>query len=72
MHVHSPETLGKVIRDERRRQNITQETLATMAGVGARFLGDLERGKASCEIGKTFQVLNFLGLECALSSRSAV
>ncbi len=41
---------------------MTQIELAGMAGLGERFIVDLERGKATCEIGKVLEVMNMLKL----------
>ena len=54
--------LGQIIRQERRGQSLTQQDLADTAEVSVRFLGDLERGKSSCEIGKVLSVLQVLGI----------
>ncbi len=59
-------TLGRIIREERRKQNLTQQDLADTAGVSVRFLGDLERGKDSCEIARVFSVLRVLGISLQL------
>ena len=59
-------TLGIIIRDERRKQKLTQQDLADTAGVSVRFLGDLERGKDSCEIAKVFSILQVLGISLQL------
>jgi len=56
------EALGRVIRRERKRQQVTQVELAAMAGVGVRFLRELEHGKESCQLGRAFIVLNALGI----------
>lgn len=61
--------LGEYIRTERKRQNLTQEQLAALAGVGIRFLRELEKGKESCQIGLAFIVLNTLGLHLTISGR---
>ena len=54
--------LGEIIRQERRRQKVTQAELAALAGVGLRFLRELESGKASCQVGLTLEVLQSLGI----------
>ena len=54
--------LGSLIRKTRKEQGLTQIELAGLSGIGTRFLSELERGKASCELGKTLQILNMLGL----------
>ena len=54
--------LGSLIRKTRKEQGLTQIELAGLSGIGTRFLSELERGKVSCELGKTLQILNMLGL----------
>ena len=61
--------LGALIRTERKRQGLTQEQLAGLAGVGVRFVRELESGKESCRIGLVFTVLQTLGLSISVSSR---
>lgn len=62
--------LGLEIRTERKRQSLTQEQLAALAGVGVRFVRELERGKETCRIGLSLQVLHTLGLNLQLQGRS--
>jgi len=59
--------LGRVVRDARRALGLTQPDLALSAGVGVRFLVDIEKGKPTAQIGKVMQVLAALGVEIALS-----
>lgn len=66
---HSIE-LGAAIRAERRRLQITQKQLAMVAGVGLRFLIELERGKSTARVEGVFKVLQVLGLEINLTRRS--
>ncbi len=61
--------LGVAIRGERKLQELTQEQLAAMAGVGVRFVRELEHGKQSCQIGKALLVLQTLGLSLQLTTR---
>jgi ribosome-binding protein aMBF1 (putative translation factor) len=51
--VHDTRTLGRLVRRARRSRGLTQIELARTAGLGERFIVDLERGKATCEIGPT-------------------
>ena len=55
--------LEKLVKEERKRQKITQMQLAGAAGVGIRFIVDLEKGKKTCQIGKVFRILNMLGIQ---------
>ncbi len=56
------EQIGKAIRMRRKQLKITQKELAMTCGTGLRFIGDLEKGKPTCQVGKTLQVLHALGL----------
>ena len=60
--IPSTEELGHVIRDARKEQNLTQDDLAGITGTGRRFIGDLENGKETAEIGKVLLVLGALGI----------
>ena len=62
----TPAQLGKVVRQQRKAQGLTQKELAGLCGVGVRFLGELERGKESCEIGKTLLIVKMLGINLML------
>jgi y4mF family transcriptional regulator len=59
--------LGRVVRETRRALGLTQPGLALSAGVGVRFLVDIEKGKPTAQIGKVMQVLAALGIEMQLS-----
>lgn len=52
----------------RKRMGLNQVEFAKRAGVGLRFLRELERGKESVRLDKLDQVLDFLG--CYLELRS--
>jgi len=58
--------LGRLIRETRRALGLTQPDLALSAGVGVRFLVDIEKGKPTAQIGKIMQVLAALGIEIRL------
>lgn len=64
--------LGELIREERKRQSLTQEQLAALAGVGVRFVRELEHGKDSCRIGLALQVMQTLGLDLRLHRRDEI
>lgn len=65
--ISDPAALGRLIRDARRALGLTQPDLALSAGVGVRFLVDIEKGKPTAQIGKVMQVLAALGVEIGLS-----
>ena len=55
--------LGKAIRDERKKRGLTQQKFADLAGVGRRFLSELESGKPTLEIGKVLKVTAAAGIQ---------
>ena len=69
--ISTPEELGRIIRFKRKEVGIRQEIAAGMAGVGTKFLSQLENGKETAELGKTLQVLRKMGLEFYIYPRSA-
>ena len=62
--------LGRLIRDERKRQHMTQTELADVSGVGITYLSQLENGKETAEIGKALNVLTMLGLDLYAERRA--
>lgn len=69
--INDPSALGQFVRAERKRQKLTQEQLAALAGVGTRFVRELENGKESCRIGLAFTVMQTLGLTVTVSARGS-
>jgi y4mF family transcriptional regulator len=55
--------LSSFVRFQRKKLGITQEELANKAGVGIRFIRDLEQGKASLQLDKVEQVLHLFGFQ---------
>lgn len=55
--------LSLFIRFQRKRLGITQEELATKAGVGLRFIRELEQGKSTLQLNKVEQVLRLFGFQ---------
>lgn len=51
------------IRFQRKKLGITQEELAVKAGVGIRFIRELEQGKETLQLNKVEQVLNLFGFQ---------
>ena len=60
----TPADIGDIVRTTRKAARLRQDELAGAAGVGLRFIVDLEAGKPTAQIGKTLQVLAALG--CSL------
>jgi y4mF family transcriptional regulator len=66
MNIKNPEDLGATIKATRKQLKVTQKELAMTCGTGLRFIIDLEKGKPTCHIGKTLQVIKVLGLHIHL------
>ena len=57
----TPAEIGEIVRSTRKATGLRQDELAGAAGVGLRFIVDLEAGKPTAQIGKVLQVLQALG-----------
>jgi hypothetical protein len=64
--IADPQELGAAIRRQRRVLGLRLEDVALAAGVGMRFLSELERGKATVQLDKTLRVIRTLGLHLEL------
>lgn len=63
MKIKNIKDIASKIKDERKKQNLTQTQLAGLCNVGLRFIVDLEAGKETCQIGKVLLVLDVLGID---------
>lgn len=70
MKIRSVEELGEAIRSRRKELHYTQAFLAEFTGFSVSFISDVERGKATAEIGKTLQLLMILGLDLSVERRA--
>ena len=55
--------LVSFVKEKRKSVNLTQPELAEKAGVGLRFVRELEQGKERLRIDKVNQVLRLFGYE---------
>lgn len=55
--------LANFVKEKRRSVKLTQPELAEKAGVGLRFMRELEQGKQSLRLDKVNQVLQLFGYE---------
>jgi y4mF family transcriptional regulator len=67
--VLSTKELGMAVRKHRKLQKLTQADLAGIAGTALRFIGELERGKPTAQVGKIFAVISALGLAITIGSK---
>lgn len=69
--VNTAQEFGSVIRAARKAQGLRQDQLAGAAGVGVRFIVDLEAGKQTTHLGKALAVAAALGLRVIIEEPSA-
>lgn len=65
--IRTAEDLGRLIRDQRKRQGLRQTDLAAIIGASHVFVGDVEKGRPSVQLGRVLRLLDELGLELRLS-----
>ena len=56
--------LSQFVKEMRRKHRLTQVDLSEKAGVGLRFVRELEQGKTTLRLDKVNQVLELFGAEC--------
>lgn len=61
-------SLSDFIKEKRKQLKLTQPELAERAGVGLRFVRELEQGKQSVRLDKVNQVLALFGSEMGVQS----
>ena len=59
-------TIAEFVKKRRKKLGMTQVTLADRAGVGLRFVRDLEQGKTTLRLDKVNQVLQMFGGEVSV------
>ena len=69
--IQSPQQLGLALRAARKQLALTQPQLALAAGVGVRFIVDLEAGKPTLRLENVLRVIDALGGELHLSGLSS-
>lgn len=69
--IDSAQTLGAALRSARKRMGLTQSDLALAAGVGLRFIVDLEGGKTTVRLEQVLRVIDALGGSLALNGLEA-
>ncbi len=55
--------ISELVKGKRKLANLTQPELAEKAGVGLRFVRELEQGKSTLRLDKVNQVLRLFGYE---------
>ena len=67
--IRSAADLGPLVREARKAMQMTQNDFAAHAGVGRRFLSELEGGKSSLEFDKVMACAKTAGIEILSRSR---
>lgn len=57
----SPRRIGEFVRRRRQASGMTQRELGELAGVGTRFVSELERGKPTLRLDAVNKVLRVFG-----------
>jgi y4mF family transcriptional regulator len=70
LKIQSVSDIGIAIRKVRKSKVQTQQEFADLAGVGRRFLSELESGKPTLEIGKVLKVATAAGVQLMLVSKA--
>lgn len=60
------EKISEFVKIWRKKAGLTQVQLAERAGVGLRFIRELEQGKQTVQLNKVNQVLNFFGYQAGV------
>jgi len=71
IHIDNIHTLGQSLRAARRQLGLTQAQLSLAAGVGLRFIVELEAGKPTLQLEHVLRVIRALGGELSLSGPSS-
>ncbi len=69
--IDSAESLGAALRAGRKRLGLTQSDLALAAGVGLRFIVELEAGKRTVRLEQVLRVVDALGGSLVLTGWAA-
>jgi y4mF family transcriptional regulator len=69
--IRTAQQLGDALRTARKQLGLTQPQLALAAGVGVRFIVDLEAGKPTVQLQQVLRVIDALGGELAIKGLPA-
>lgn len=69
MEIHNATDFGQAVRAARKEAGLSQAQLAEQCGCSQRFVSEVERGKATAEIGKALRLADELGVPLTAGSR---
>ena len=65
-------TIAAFVKYHREKQQLTQEQLAEMTGLGIHFIRDLEQGRSKLRLDKVNEILSFFGFHLGPISSNAI
>ena len=68
-NIRTSASFGQAVRSRRRSLGLSQEQVAAEAGVGRRFVVELERGKPGASLELALRVASRLGLDLEMVPR---
>lgn len=71
MWINSPEELGQLVREHRKRLGISQAELAARVGATRQWVIALEQGNATAELDRVIRALVALGLRIDVADRAS-
>jgi HTH-type transcriptional regulator / antitoxin HipB len=63
MKLITAKDFGNAVLVARKNAKLTQAQLAAASGIGERFVRELEKGKATCQLEKSLLVAQMLGIK---------
>lgn len=63
MKILTANDFGVLVKRMRKKSKLTQAQLAAAAGIGERFIRELEKGKPTCQLEKSLLVAHMLGIK---------
>jgi HTH-type transcriptional regulator / antitoxin HipB len=63
IQVAGPADIGGLLRRKRKAQKLTLQEVSQHCGLSVRFISEVERGKATAEIGKVLELLQVVGVD---------
>ena len=64
LYMPSTTIIAQYVKEMRKKYRLTQQDLSEKAGVGLRFVRELEQGKLTLRLDKVNQVFELFGSEC--------
>jgi len=68
--IHNPSELGRLVSQTRLGLGLRQSDVHAHTKLATRFIGEVEHGKETAQIGKVMDMLESLGLELIVRSKS--